>query len=115
MKGWELLKEIAEGKIKEETKLKFKSCYNSSYDLSEIIYRNKELLWKDSILISETVTTFELSNSDFEIIEEPEEDEIDIEETNWQEVGEILGKMYLELSKGFEKAVKQLNKKLEDI
>lgn len=49
---------------------------------------------------------------DFELIE----DEIDIQEqeTDWVKVGQTVGKIYTEFAKGFEEAVKQLDKNKED-
>lgn len=78
MKGWELLKEIAEGNIEEGTKIigKTKSTEDTyKFDGDDIINTyNEEFLTSDmSIAV--------ISNSDFELIEEQEEINIqDIEE-----------------------------------
>lgn len=72
LKGWELLKEIAEGKIKEGTRIK-------TDFLDEIYYYNGKSFRNecDNECLNEAITDTEYANAEFEIIEEQEEEEIE--------------------------------------
>lgn len=103
LKGWELLKEIAEGNIKEGTKINkiignnIEECYVEV----ECIYTDYDDELGASEIMSNDVT--------FEIIEEPKEINIqDIEEANGT---------YFDGQKGYNillKAIKQLDKQIKE-
>lgn len=94
-KGWELLKEIEEGNIKEGTKIKvrpFEGCediykYNGDDFINEY---NEELMTSEHSIGS-------LSASDFEIIENQEEINIqDIKEINHYSVFSVVDGLTIE-------------------
>ena len=71
-KGYELLKAIADGEIKDGTKVISKDCSNN-----RIIYFNvNELCWKDNgVSVFNSIYLLDFLNYNFELIE----DEIDID------------------------------------
>lgn len=96
-KGYELYKMIAEGKIKEGTKFKD---------------NNRELLgWNGTSFIGiRDYADIVFATMDFELIED-EIEESNIQQMSWTEIGETLGKKFLEISEGMNNAVKQLDRK----
>jgi len=107
MKIIDLLNKIAKG---EEVPVKIK--YGGQIYLKKEDEENDVKYYEnDTYLFLSTINSTAVLNNEVEIIEEQEE--IDIQETNWEEIGETLGKIYLELGKGFAKAVKQLDNKLK--
>lgn len=101
-KGYELYKMIAEGKIKGGTKFK--------EDTDIIEFNGCNFIFADTrSAVAYRYDDISIAQMDFELIE----DEMDIQqqETNWEGVGQAFGKMYIEFAKGFEEAVKQLDKK----
>lgn len=108
-KGYELIKAIADGEIKEGIEIEVHSLKVLDNIIATIKYTNKRLEWATG----EFDTSYLVDNDYyFKVLE----DEIDIQEqeTDWVKVGQTVGKIYTEFAKGFEEAVKQLDKNKED-
>lgn len=118
MKGWQLLKEIEEGNIKEGTKINVSDILG--YLLCTISFENEKLNWKNG----EFDATFLVNNIyDFEIIEEQieEQEEIniqDIEEIKWRASDEEYLPFGVSLANDkinqLIKAIKQLDKQVKE-
>lgn len=87
MKGWELLKEIAEGKIKEGTRIKT-NFIDENYYYNGKSFRNEF----DNECLNEAITDTEYANAEFEIIEEEEEKEIEEIEEIYKSEAKMVGK-----------------------
>lgn len=110
-KGYELLKAIADGEIKDGTKVISKDCSNN-----RIIYFNvNELCWKDNgASVFNSIYLLDFLNYNFELIE----DEIDIDSIEKLEsiTNNIHGTICI-MSKINElvQAVKQINKEVKEL
>lgn len=108
----DLLNKITNGEEVPE-KIKYKNelyVFNKNTETIDDLYRLNHtdgIDWLSHINIELT--------DDVEIIEE--QPEIDIQnknETNWEKIGEMVGKMYLEFAKGFNNALEQLGIELDN-
>lgn len=83
-KGWELMKAIADGKIKNGTKIISKDCSNNRI----ICFNSNELYWKDNgESIFNSICLPDFLNENFELIEYEVDIDIDsIEEIKWTEI-----------------------------
>ena len=76
------------------------------YENWEHFYYTDNEAREDLLVRGKDYSTNDFLNWNVEIIEEPEEIDIQkIKETNWEEIGETLGKIYLELGKGIKKVL----------
>lgn len=76
------------------------------YENWEHFYYTDNEAREDLLVRGKDYSTNDFLNFNVEIIEEPEEIDIQkIKETNWEEIGETLGKIYLELGKGIKKVL----------
>lgn len=90
LKGWELLKEIAEGKIKEGTRVK------TDFLIGNYYYNGKSFRNEfDNKYLNDSITDTEYANAEFEIIEKKEEEEIEeIYISGAKMVGKDIGKSW---------------------
>ena len=105
-KGYELIKAIADGEIKEGIEIEVHSLKVLNNIIATIKYTNKRLEWATG----EFDTSCLVDNDYyFKVLE----DEIDIQqqEIDWEKAGQAFGEMYTSFAKGFEEAVKQLDRK----
>ena len=110
MKGWEILKNISEGKIKDGTKFLIK--IGNNFEGNELIYKNED--FKSTLYNCDILNRYLKDNDyDFEIIE----DKIDIQNIEdpinfkLDQTDEILIEFYSKI-KELIKAVKQLDKRI---
>ena len=95
VKGIELMKMIADGRIQEETEIKCTDGYIGIY-----VFKNKELKHKVSnVTIFNRYSLKSFLNTYFEILEDKTEE---IEEVDWKDVWYVIGKIYKEFRNGFE-------------
>lgn len=116
MKGYELIKEITEGKIKDNTQIEVHDLSVLDKWITNIEYKNRRLNWEE-----ETFDTSYLLNPNcyFRVIEEQEDIDIQsieeikdifIENSSCGEDVKYLARKYNEILK----AVKQLEKKIKE-
>lgn len=113
MKGYELLKEIAEGKIKEGTK--FLDTY-SEYIYKRNSFGDLELRRKDgNELVSPDYSYFAEKDNDFEIIQDEtdEIEEIKLKESDKEHLT-FVGLTFLDKINELIKKVNEINRKLEE-
>ena len=113
LEGWELLKEISEGNIKEGTKFKIIQKYGN-YTYAKL-YKTGNLLNLMNEEFENPLVANWLIDTEFEIIEEPKEINIqDIEEMNYLEDCECDTEAIIYRDKINEiiKAIKQIDNKL---
>ena len=97
VKGIELMQMIADGKIKDGTKI-ICEFTQATYVYSEY---NKNLIYEGSEDITEDLTLGELITTDFKILEDKIDEIEELSNTDWKEVGVMIGKIYKELLNGF--------------
>jgi len=112
-KGYELVKAIEDGEIKEGTILIFTSTISKDNKKEVEVVRRPEglILYKKDA--AEILPTSWLFNSKIEVLEDNTEEIEEYKGESFEQLGYEVGKMSMAIAEGFERAIKEMRREKE--